>query len=151
MRNDDPMNRPSRPRTVSAVLQLLLAVYAIASLLHFIHNAESLPDYPGLPPTWTRLGVYAVWVGITAVGLYGWWLLRLGWRFTGLGVVLAYALFGLDSLGHYVVAPMSSHTVAMNATILAEVVAAAAVFIEAARQLIVHTARIWRRSQQTQP
>lgn len=151
MRNDYPMNRPSRPGTVPALLQLLLAAYAIASLLHFIHNAEYLPDYPGLPPTWTRLGVYAVWAGITAVGLSGWWLLRRGWRITGLFVVLAYALFGLDSLGHYVVAPMSSHTVAMNATILVEVMAAAAVFIEAARQLIVHAARIGRRSQQTQP
>lgn len=151
MRNDEPMNRPSRPGTVSALLQLLLAAYAIASLLHFIHNAEYLPDYPGLPATWTRLGVYAVWVGITAIGLCGWWLLRRGWRFTGLLVVLAYALCGLDSLGHYVVAPMSSHTVAMNATIFMEVAAAAAVFIEAARQLIVHAARNSRRSQQTQP
>jgi hypothetical protein len=151
MRNDDPMNRPSRPGAVPAVLQLLLAIYAVASLLHFIHNAEYLPDYPGLPPSWTRLGIYAVWVGITAVGLYGWWLLRRGWHFTGLAVVLVYALFGLDSLGHYVVAPMSSHTLAMNVTILAEVVAAAAVFIEAAHQLVMHATRTWRRSQQTQP
>jgi hypothetical protein len=145
------MNRPSRAGTVPALLQLLLAAYAIASLLHFSHNAEYLPDYPGLPPTWTRLGVHAVWVGITAVGLCGWWPLRRGSCLTGLFVVLAYALFGLDSLGHYVLAPMSAHTLAMNASILVEVVAVAAVFIEAARQSIVHASRRVRRSQQTQP
>lgn len=151
MRNAEPMNHRGRPGTVSVFLQLLLAAYAIASLLHFIHNAQYLPDYPGLPPTWTRLGVYAVWVCITVVGLCGWWLLRGGRCFIGLLVVLAYALCGLDSLGHYVVAPMSSHTVVMNASILMEVAAAAAVFIEATRQLIVHAARNRHRSQQAQP
>ena len=104
---------------------LLLAAHAVASLLHFIPDAEYLPDDPGLPPTWTRLGTYTVWAGITAIGLTGWWLLPCGWRITGLSVVLAGALFGLDSLGRCVAAPMSSHTWAMNATILA----AAAVFI----------------------
>lgn len=46
------------------------------------------------------------------------------------------AALGLDSLGHYILAPMSSHTTAMNATILAEVVAAALVPLEIARQAV---------------
>lgn len=145
------MNRPSRSGTVPALLQLLLAAYATASLLHFIHNAEYLPDYPGLPPTWTRLGVYAVWAGTTVVGLSGWWLLRRGWRFTGLSALLAYALFGLDSLGHYVVAPMSSHRWAMNASILMEVATAAAVFVETACLFVVHAVHIRRGLQRAQP
>lgn len=77
----------------------LLVAYGAASLVHFIHNAEFLGDYPGLPATWTRAG----------------------------------------SLGHYVVAPMSSHSTAMNATILLEVAAAglllAEVFLLVARRL----------------
>jgi len=141
----------SRRDAVPSLLQLLLAVYAIASLLHFIHNAEYLPDYPGLPPTWTRLGVYAAWIAITAIGFTSWWLLRLAWRFTGLGAVLVYALFGLDSLGHYVAAPLSAHTLAMNGAILAEVAAAAAVFFEASRQGVLQAMRTRRDPQQAQP
>ncbi len=79
------MNRSSRRDAVPLLLQLLLAVYAIAALLHVIHNAEVLRDYPGLAPIWTRLGVYAVWIAITSVGIAGWWLLRRGWGFIGLG------------------------------------------------------------------
>jgi hypothetical protein len=141
-----------RSAAVPGLLALLLAIYAVASLLHFIHNAEFLPDYPGLPASWTRLGVYAAWAAMTVLGLLGWWLLRRGWRFTGLCLVLVYALLGLDSLGHYLVAPLSAHTLAMNGSILAEVLAAAAVFAEAARQLVVQLIRLRRgRLQQAQP
>ena len=116
-------------------LLVLLLAYGAASLVHFTHNAEFVRDYPGLPQTWTRAGVYLAWLGLTAVGLTGWVLLARRFSITGLGVLAAYALLGLDSLGHYVLAPMSAHTAGMNSTILLEVTAAALVLAEVTRQL----------------
>ena len=120
---------------VQKTLLILLLVYWAASLIHFIHNAELLPDYPNLPESWTRAGVYFVWIGMTLVGILGWFLLYRGYRTIGLLVLALYASLGLDSLGHYVVAPVSEHTVPMNVTILLEVGAAACVLVEVVRQL----------------
>jgi hypothetical protein len=114
-------------------LLVLLLVYGAASIAHFIHNAEFLADYPNMPASWTRTGVYAAWAGMTVVGVCGWLLVRRGYRLAGLLFVAAYAALGLDSLGHYVLAPMSEHTTAMNFTILLEVTAAALVFVQAVR------------------
>ncbi len=105
----------------------LLLAYGAASLVHFTHNAEFLADYPGLPLSWTRGDVYLAWLAMTAVGLLGWWLLRRGHAIAGPLVLAAYAVLGLDSLGHYFLAPFAAHSVAMNATILTEVAAAALV------------------------
>ena len=102
-----------------------LLIFGAASLVHFIHNAELIRDYPGLPPSWTRGGVYLAWFGMTAVGVCGWRLLCYGHEVAGLLVLEGYALLGLDSLGHYTVAPFSAHTPMMNATILLEVATAA--------------------------
>jgi hypothetical protein len=123
------------------ILRALLLVYGAATLVHFIHNAEFLPEYPGLPATWTRAGVYGAWLGMTAIGITGWLLTSRGYRVAGLALVAVYAACGLDSLGHYVVAPMSHHTVAMNGTILLEVTAAALVFLEATRLAVTRIAR----------
>lgn len=114
-------------------LFVLLLIYGAASLLHFGHNAEFLADYPNMPPWLSRAGVYVAWVGLTIVGLLGWLLMSRGYRLAGLFLVALYAALGLDSLGHYVLAPMSAHTVAMNVTILLEVTAAALLLIESAR------------------
>jgi hypothetical protein len=116
-------------------LPVLLLVYTAASLVHFIHNAEFLADYPGMPASWTREGVYAVWVAVTLIGVVGWLLATRGYPVAGLLLVALYAVCGLDSLGHYLLAPMSGHTAAMNSTILAEVIAAALVLAEAMRML----------------
>ena len=118
-----------RPKT----LLVLLLVYGAASLVHFIHNAEFLADYPNMPASWSRAGVYVAWVGMTVVGLLGWLLVSRGRQLAGLLLVAAYAALGLDSLGHYMLAPMSAHTGAMNLTILLEVTAAALLLIEAVR------------------
>ena len=107
------------------VLALLLLLYAAASLLHFVHNAEFLASYPNLPAAWTRAEVYAAWLGMSAVGLTGWVLLVRGLPRTGLALLVVYAALGLDSLGHYMLAPLSAHSLAMNASILFEVSAAA--------------------------
>ena len=119
----------------SRKLAALLLLYGAATLMHFIHNAEFLRDYPNLPATWTRAGVYAAWLGLTAVGLGGWLLLGRGYRLAGFLFLVAYAALGIDSLGHYVAAPMSAHTLAMNATILLEVTAASLVLIESVKAI----------------
>ena len=121
------------------VLLCLLVIYGAASLVHFTHNAEYLGDYPALPLTWSPVHVYLAWIAMTAVGLLGWFLLSRGRLLTGLWVLAAYAALGLDSLGHYVLAPISAHTLTMNATILVEVTAAAVVLLEVSRQLIARS------------
>jgi hypothetical protein len=114
-------------------LAALLLLYAAASLVHFVHNAEFVRDYPNLPASWTRAGVYGAWVALTAIGLSGWLLSRR--NAVGLLLIALYAALGIDSLGHYALAPMARHTWMMNATILAEVTAAALVLVEVLRRL----------------
>ena len=104
--------------------------FAIASLVHFTHNAEYLREYPNMPAGWMRGHVYVAWIAMTLLGVSGWLVLQRGWRRTGLLMLAAYAACGLDSLGHYLLAPPSAHTFAMNATILIEVGAAALVMLE---------------------
>jgi hypothetical protein len=122
-------------RSTNRLLFLLLGVYAAASLIHFIHNAEFLGDYPGLPASWSRGGIYFAWLAMTAVGGVGASLLGKAHELMGLLLLAIYAALGLDSLGHYVVAPLSAHTAMMNVTILLEVGAAGLVLLEVARRL----------------
>lgn len=123
-----------------SLLRALLLAYGAATVVHFVHNAEFIADYPGMPATWTRAGVYFAWLAMTAIGIAGWLLASRGHRLAGLALVAIYAAGGMDSLGHYVLAPMSHHTMAMNATILLEVTAAALVLLEAARLAAVRIA-----------
>jgi len=123
-------------RPIQKTLLILLLIYGAASLIHFVHNAEFVSDYPNLPASWTRAGVYLAWIGLTIVGVVGWILVTRGYHIAGLLILAVYAVLGLDSLGHYILAPLSEHTVTMNSTILLEVVAAAFVLIEVMRQLV---------------
>src|SRR5205085_2414880 len=104
-----------------------LLAYAGASLIHFSHNAEFLSAYPNLPMWWTTADVYAAWLGVSAVGVAGYWLLVGGHRLTGLLMLAFYALTGFAGLGHYAVAPMAAHTLTMNLSIWFEVATASAV------------------------
>jgi len=126
----------SPSKTERRTLTILLMIYATASLVHFTHNAEFLADYPNLPRSWSAAQVYLAWAGMTLVGVVGWSLLSCGLVLAGLFALVVYAALGLDSLGHYVLAPVSAHTLAMNATILAEVTAAGCVLLEVARHLV---------------
>ena len=129
--SDAALARHARmPRTIL----ILLAVYAAASLIHFVHNAAYLADYPNLPHTWTPAGVVLAWFAISAIGALGALLLAHGRTKAGLCIIMIYSACGLDSLGHYWLAPLSQHTHAMNATILLEVGAAALLLCEALRQ-----------------
>jgi hypothetical protein len=117
-------------------LIVLTLLYMTASLVHFIHNAEFLVEYPNLPETWTRAGVYLAWLGMTALGTVGLLLAMRGFRVMGLLLIAVYSLLGMDSLGHYVLAPVSAHSAAMNFTILLEVTTAALVLMEVSRQTV---------------
>ena len=108
-------------RSTNRLLFVLLGLYAVAGLIHFVHNAEFLNDYPGLPDSWSRGGVYLAWLAMTAVGGVGALLVYRGYEFLGLILLAIYAALGLDSLGHYVMAPLPAHTAMMNTTILLEV------------------------------
>jgi len=114
-----PLTIPAFPRPVQA----LLAVYFLASLAHFTHNAEYIAYYPNMPGWVSRETVYLVWLAITGVGVAGLTLSRLGWRVAGAVLLAAYGAFGLDGLGHYVLALCSEHTLVMNLTIWSEAIA----------------------------
>ena len=126
---------------VPKTLVLLLLLYGAASLVHFAHNAELLASYPNLPASWSRADVYLAWMVLTTIGLAGWLLVARGYQLPGLLLLAVYAALGIGSLGHYVLAPLSAHTVTMNGTILLEVTTATLVLIEVVRQMAGSRAR----------
>src|SRR5450631_4128699 len=65
------------------------------SLVHFVHNAEFLAEYPNMPAWLSRTDVYIAWLGITAIGVAGYVLAGHGYRLAGLLLVAVYATLGL--------------------------------------------------------
>ena len=120
------MNHSSTPSPVPKTLLTLTAVYFLASLWHFTHNAEFICEYPNLPAWLTSAKVYAAWAAITSVGAVGLLLIHRRRVALGLSLVATYAALGFDGLGHYAVAPIEFHTLGANVTILSEVTAGAA-------------------------
>ena len=108
-----------------------MLAYCAGSLLHFLHNAVFLHEYPNLPGWLSSARVYAAWCGVTAVGLVGYWLHRAGYRMAGLMIIAVYATLGFGGLDHYALAPVSAHSFTMNLTIGVEALAAAALLIAA--------------------
>ncbi|HEX2584645.1 MAG TPA: hypothetical protein VHL14_05905 [Steroidobacteraceae bacterium] len=100
----------------------LIAVYFIASLAHFAHNAEYIAFYPNMPLWITRNTVYVAWLVITSVGVAGLIALRLKWQAIGAVLIAIYGAFGLDGLLHYTLALCSQHTLLTNITIWSEAV-----------------------------
>jgi hypothetical protein len=111
-----------------ALLAFML-VYGAASLAHFIHNAVYLEFYPNMPAWLTPLGVLAAWLVVAGIGAIGYWLFRIGAKVVGLATIALYAALGFAGLDHYVIAPISAHSLAMNATIVAEVIAASVLLL----------------------
>lgn len=107
------------------VLLACLLAYAAASLFHHVHNAAFLDQYPNLPAWLSPMRVYLAWLGTTAIGFGGYVLLRRGYRLPGIVLLIAYGCYGLDALAHYIAAPVSAHTLAMNLSIWLEAAAAA--------------------------
>lgn len=110
---------------VPKIFFALTAAYFITSLGHFSHNAEFICEYPNLPAWLTPAQVYAVWAGITSVGVTGLLLMRKKYMATGLVLMAVYAAMGFDGVGHYALAPIELHPLIANVTILSEVAAAA--------------------------
>ncbi len=129
------MSKQDVGRASRALLPLMVA-YGAASLLHFAHNAAFLRDYPNLPEWLTAGGVWAAWFGIAAIGAAGYLVYLRVSRTAGLCIVGVYALLGFGGLDHYAVAPISAHSLAMNATILVEVAAALVLLLYVCRQLL---------------
>jgi hypothetical protein len=65
-------------------LLIPLLAYTAASLFHYVHNAEFLDAYPGMQAWLARARVYGAWLGVTAVGLGGYFMLRAGHARSGL-------------------------------------------------------------------
>ena len=59
------MQSPSLPKHIQA----LFLIFFIANLTHFIHNAEHIAFYPGIPAWLTREKVYLAWLSGVSVGL----------------------------------------------------------------------------------
>lgn len=117
------------PKRRSCILESLLLLYLVASLVHFVHNAEFAGDYPNLPGWITRWSVYATWFGITAGGVLGYLLYRRRGSRIGLLILCLYAAIGLDGLLHYSRAPLAAHSHGMNFTIWFEAVSAAVLLV----------------------
>jgi len=98
----------------------LVALYSVASLVHFSHNAEYIALYPNMPTWISRETVYVAWLGVAAVGLVSGVLWMLGWRRLAACVLALYGALGLDGLAHYTLALCSEHSFAMNLTIWSE-------------------------------
>ena len=111
-------------RIVARALPWLLLLYCGTSLLHFVHNAEFIADYPNLPLWISRNAIYFSWFAIFTIGLFGYFLYRSRYTTVGLVLLAIYATLGLDGLLHYSRAPIAAHTAGMNATIWIEVVTA---------------------------
>ncbi len=106
-------------------LLIAFAVYAVASLLHYAHNAELLEHYPNMPRWLTRAQIYSAWIALTIFGAVGYRLVRSRFLFAGLCVLGLYGILGFDGISHYALAPFASHTPGMNATIWMEFASAA--------------------------
>jgi hypothetical protein len=119
----------------SSALPVLLVAYAAASLLHFVHNAEFVDEYPNMPAGLSRGMIYAAWLGVTAIGMAGYLLFRRGLTLAGVAFLAFYAALGFDALIHYILAPPSHHTVPMNLTIGFEVATAGLLLILVAAKL----------------
>jgi hypothetical protein len=99
-------------------------LYALATLLHFVHNAEYLTQYPNLPASWTRTDVYVAWLCLTVLGVLGYVLYVRDRRGIGLSFLALYAGLGFGGFLHYTRASMAHHSAMMNVTIWSEAAAA---------------------------
>jgi hypothetical protein len=60
-----------RASTVPRPVWLLFLAYTLASFAHFVHNAEFIAFYPGMPVWITRETLYQAWWVVAGVGVLG--------------------------------------------------------------------------------
>ena len=114
------------------IIQLLVVVFFAANLTHFVHNAEYIAYYPGMPSWLTREKVYLAWVAGASIGLSGLLVYRTKLKVLGLALVAAYGALGIEGLAHYTLALCSDHTLATNLTIWFEVLAGLSLMLASA-------------------
>jgi len=117
-------------------LAALAAVYFLASLAHFSHNAAYIAFYPGLPRWITPENVWLAWLGITGIGVVALLLAWLRRSAPALAVLGIYGAFGLDGLAHYTLALCSEHTFVANLTIWSEAGTGLALLLASALLLV---------------
>jgi len=122
-------------------LLALVLVHAMASLVHFVHNATFLADYPNMPPWITPGGAYAAWLGEAAIGAAGVILFLRGRTAIGLALIAIYAVLGFGGFDHYTLAAISAHTLAMNLTIWLEAATGLALLAYTASYLRLRAAK----------
>jgi len=118
--------------TLPKHIQLLFLVFFAANLTHFVHNAEYIAYYPGIPSWLTREKVYLAWVAGASVGLIGLRMYRTRWKVLGLVLLAAYGALGIDGLAHFTLALCSDHTLVTNLTIWFEVLAGLSLLLASA-------------------
>jgi hypothetical protein len=116
-------------------IRLLVFVFFAANLTHFIHNAEYIAYYPGIPSWLTRERVYLAWIAGASVGLSGLLVYRTKWKVFGLALIAVYGALGIDGLAHYTLALCSDHTLATNLTIWFEVLAGLSLLLASAASI----------------
>lgn len=128
---------------------VLVAVYFVASLAHFAHNAEFIAFYPNMPSWLTREYVYLAWLSVTSLGVAGLIVVRLGLHALGVFAVGAYGALGLDGLAHYSLALCSAHTFATNVTIWCEAISGLVLMLASAVLLARRIAHVRHGHQRT--
>lgn len=107
-------------------------VFFVADLAHFVHNAEYIAYYPGMPSWLSREQVYLDWVAGASVELSGLLVYRTKLKVLGLMQVATYGALGIDGLAHSTLALCSEHTLATNLTIWFEVLAGLSLLLASA-------------------
>ena len=115
---------------------LLAAIYFVASLAHFGHNAEYIAFYRGMPDWLTREKVYLVWLGVSSLGIAALLFARFALPGLALASLGTYGAFGLDGLAHYTLALCSEHTLMANVTIWSEATTGLALLLVSAVLLV---------------
>jgi hypothetical protein len=127
-------------------VQALFAVFFVANLLHFVHNAQYIEFYPGIPTWLTREKVYLAWLAGAGMGLSGLLLCKTQLNLLGMVLVAAFGALGIDGLAHYTLALCSEHTLATNLTIWFEVLTGLALLLVCAsligRSVSLHIAAL---------
>lgn len=107
-------------------------VFFVADLAHFVHNAEYIAYYPGMPSWLSREQVYLDWVAGASVELSGLLVYRTKLKVLGLMQVATYGALGIDGLAHSTLALCSEHTLVTNLTIWFEVLAGLSLLLASA-------------------
>ena len=113
----------------------LLALYFLASLTHFTHNAEYIAFYPNMPSWLGREDVYLAWLAVSAVGAASGLMWVLGFRAVAVITLAMSGALGLSGFAHYTLALCSEHSLAMNLTIWFESVAGLALAAASLRHI----------------